>query len=434
MYHYVSATLRKRGKNQVWQSVDIAQLTLLQLFDRYADGYVTLTNPALGVGQYHVDLNALKHTAVPYAGGLAFENWIQSTNMPILPAIPEPTFTTDRILYSNAAQAQYTINRILPFDYDPGTAEPLEICHDDLDAQGQSLNYRAMTNLEITRNGINYDDFHRYILVSVNGFYHRSTITATGLQIIDGAKSGDICGMNNVGLVSFRPVGAITQLAITDAMISKQSPANPFSEEMYINLGIDITGKSVMASLGGYLHVEDPCVTVVGLNPGIVKLRFSNIDLAERYFESLETIDTRSWGLTTSKIRSRAVVVDELYSDDVLRKLVKCPQSFIIVVDAPLLFAETMPINAPEIIGLYDVPEEPRYPLRAPSGRGIEYWRHFSIGAGWRIRTPPNITPKRLYTTTAWRVKRVINSDTIPGERTLTPARLVAIGTMRRNG
>lgn len=428
MYQYVSAVLRKRGKNQVWQNADIAMMTLDQVFKTYQDGYITLTNPTT----VYVDLNTLKRTAVPYAGSLPFINWIQSTGMPTLPTIPQPTFTTHHALYSEATQAQYTINRILPFDYTPGSNEPLEICHDESD--NPPPDYHLMTNLEITKSGVDYNEFHQFVLVSINGFYHRSTITEKGMQVIDGSKSIDITGQTAVGLVSFREIGAVHQIAITPAMMGKQYADHPYREEMYINVGEDLTNRSVMVSIGGYLHVEDACVTVVNQNPGVIRLRFSNIDMANRYFEMRDALDVRSLGLTTSDIRKNAVVVEELQSDQTLMRLMQMPQSFIVVVDTPSLYTETSPLYAPEILGLYDVPEEPLYPLRAPSGRQIEYWRHYSEGAGWRINTGSNITPKRLYTTTPWLIKRVINDDTIPAERVLTPAKLVAIGTMIRNG
>lgn len=421
MYQLVRAVLRKRGKNQTWKEVDVSAMPLPTFLSTYVDGYLELTNAALGPGSYFVDYQTLKTLSLPIAN-MPVENWVQITTMPVLPTIAEPTFTTTRCLYSNAWQARYRIQRSLPDIPEVTTLEPLEICYPD----GEPAATRDMVDLILTKDHINHADLQRFVLVSVNGFYHLAVPNGIALQVRQGAKSVDICGQNAVGLTSLREVGEVQQLPVLPANVYKLSPNQPYKNAMYIDTGIDLTGKSVMVSIGGYLHVEDSVIDIVTPSTGLIKVTFSHLNLVQRYFEMKRYLDVSPLQLTTSRVRPNAVAVEELYSDDVLLRLMQMAQSFVIVVDSPMLHVETSRVGTTGLLGIYEMEQTPLYPLRFPTGRIMEYWRR-KEAVRWAINTGDNRVPSYLMHTTPWQGAPVVNDISVPSEFRIVNAHMHAI-------
>ena len=364
MYLFVSAKLRQRGKNTVWELQDAPGFlakTLLTIFTDYLDGYLTLTNATIGPDPLYVDLNALRSLNTRLYNH-DFSTWLGIVNadakvLPLLSA--EPVYTTTTCLSADAWQARYRINRAFPGD--------------PLDTIGRPRS--ALRDLLLQKPNINYEELHDFALTTVNGFLHPNLPHNDGLVVRDGAASADVCLSNHVGLIGFVGVGRTTEYPITLGMISRPSTRINYRQTAYVKLGVDLTQKSVMVSLGGYLHINDDVYDIINYEEGIIKLNLEQIDLTARVFESRRYLNLDHLALTTSSAHAGALLVSELGSDEFVLRYLTMVQSFIIVVDSPCIHTTTKPLGKiPVIPNRYEVPYEPLWPMRGNTGRLLEYW------------------------------------------------------------
>lgn len=388
MYQLVSAVLRQKGKNHTWVNHDISLETLGTVFTKYQDGYITLTNTAIAPTPLFVDYELLKSAAVTFVN-LPFENWLGTLgNIPLPHSLTEPTITSNKVRFSDASQARFSVTRIHPtFVMDPCGPNPV-------------FTPNEMSDLLLVKPNISIEDLNDYVLCTVNGFLHRASFNEIGLQIPYGALSIDVCNDNKVGLISFKEIGKLTQLPITSNMIHRMNNF-PYQHEVYIETGLDLTDKSVMVSLGGYLHVEDSVVDVISPDEGIIKLTFDKINLIRRLYEMRKYLNLDSLPFLRSDIRKDAVSVLDFHSDANLLSYLTMAQSFIIIVDAPILYTNKVLLAKPGLPGFYEHITEPISPLQSPTGRLLEYWYRLEYDR-WVISVGENLFRNYLHETRGW--------------------------------
>lgn len=410
MYQYINSRLRKRGKNQKWEDVNIAGVLLSTLLKEYIDGHITLSTN--GIDRHHVDFELFKQSRFPFTN-VAFSTWLNTPGIPTLPTTAdEPVYTQTNIFYSDAMQADYRL-RACKNDVVP-TAPDYEFY---IDAQESFLSLAEKPDLALFKENANMELFKQTCLVSINGFYHRSVGRGIEAQVIDGARSALKAAVPSVGITSFADIGGLTQIAITDEMIlegNPETPSTPYSQQygVYIHTGVDMRGKSVIVCLGGYMHVEDIVYDVVNKEKGIVKINIDEVNMPQRIFESENWIDLSSLGLTRSIIRTDAVSVPELYSNRVIRNYLKLPQSFIIVVDIPVLHTKKIMVQDSGSCGVYTAPTPVLFPLRNIYGRLLAYWER-AVEEETILEIEFTSDYEYLMNTTAWRNELVVNNTVI---------------------
>lgn len=409
MYQYVRAVLRKRGDNEPWRETDVSLTPVIELFSDYTDGHIELTNAAIGPGSFYVDLNELRSANIKIYN-MAFETWLGTLGSTILPTlVSEPVYETRSILYADAWQARYRIQRAYPGD--------------PLDVVGRPRH--ELRDALLTKDNIDYAELRNNALSVVNGLLHPNFDHPTGLIVKDAGVSLDISGQHRVGLISFVGIGSITEAPITPGMIVRASPTQPVREAMYIETGMDLTNRSVMISIGGYLHLNDSVIRVISRNPGILKIDLSRVDLVRRVFEMRRYIDISPLSLSVSERAKGAVVVDEVLHDGTVLNLMTMVQSFLIVVDTPNLYWETvLTAKAPKLPGRFETPNEPLYPLFSQTGRIIDYWARRQYDR-WVLSVDPQDTKRYHYQTVPWQSVQVVN------ERVSLDGRDPAIGRLR---
>lgn len=413
MYQYVRAFLRKRGKNQQWTNVDISGMQANIVFRDYIAGYVTLTNATLGAGELYVDLTALKQHNSPNQN-MAFSTWIGIIGFATIPTLAtEPQYATSEILYSDAIQANYKL-RACKNDIIPDLPE-FESYIDNVQVE---LPLSERRDMAISKPNTDMRLLQRAALISINGFYHRSMMRGVELQVVDGAHNALRKSTPDVGITSFADIGEITQHPITPEMILIGNPIKPevgyqYQHGCYIATGIDMTDKSVMLVLGGYLQVEDSTYDIVNKTLGIVKINFNKINMPLRIFETMDVMDLQTLGLTQSMVREGAVSISEIYSNDIIMRYLTMSQSFIVIVDTPALYRTRSLVEHTGLYGVYDCPTEPKYPLKTRYGRLVNYWTRRAAEV-FILETEHIPAYSYLYSTTSWRTERVVNNTRLP--------------------
>lgn len=352
MYQFVSALLRRRGASDGWKPVDISQTSMADLFTGYQDGVITLNNPFIS-GNVFVSLTALRLAPLPFYD-LSFEDWLSALGNRTIPAlVDEPQHVQHYVNYSDAWQSGYNIDSVSTAGFKNGPVS-------------------ERVDLVVTRPYVRISDLQTRALFTVNGLLHYTTPHTDGVTIKSGGRSGYIARDNRVGIIDFTEVGTVTCYPFNPTLVQ---PINGAAVDgVYYQLPVDLSGKTVMLSLGGYLHVLDSTHRVLNPQNGVVGIYLSKLDLRRRIFESRYLIDTESLALTQSPTHLYSVNALELKTDEFVYSYLALPQSFLIVVDTPNIAVDRVPVIQDRSYGQYQTHTQPRYPLVFGSGIMPEYW------------------------------------------------------------
>lgn len=369
MYQYVSATAKLRGKNQTWKPTDLSLVTLSALFLNYSNGHLVVVCPGLNAQERYVDINAFRATTARYLN-LALEDWLLSIPDGALPELStEPVYTTGSALYADAWQQQFKIKKVVSTH--PDTPKLAGETYDDL------LIYKSY---------IDPIELQTKALVTVNGLLHRTVpYGEERILVKHGAAQPDEFAGNDVGVWSMVNLGDVEQIPITPEMRLTSAGTDP-SRVVYLSVGQPLSNKSIMVSLGGYLHVEDRVIDVISEENGIIRLNFTDMDWSARYFELRERLKLPLFSEAESTHRPGSLAYPELRTAAFIDSLLTHALTFLIIVDTPDLHWETIPVGETTTPGVYEHPSEPLYPLRTQSGKMIEYMRVGQRGM-WVIRT-----------------------------------------------
>ena len=412
MYTLVTANLIANQLGATWQTVDISNIAMLDLFNNYRDGYITLTNPTL-TGPLYMLLADLKAAPIKFAN-IPFNTWLQYIGNAALPAsLTEPNIVTKTVLYSDAWRAGYTATRVNPtYPDNPGTT------------------LASRTAAYLSKPSVPVPLLQSSVLTTVNGLLHINVPYSQGLMIMDASISLTKCNQNGLGLISFANIGTIQQIQITESMISTDDTYLN-SLNFYITTGVNLTGQSVMMSLGGYLHCNDSTYSIIDYVNGVLKVSFWNIDMVKRVLDSHNIIDLTPAITPIGPESPGCYSVQDVMSPAVLMKYLQLSQSFVIVVNAPSLYTQQHQLGNTELWGTYDSFVEPLFPYVDTVGKLKEYWS-IPLDGRWTISVIENLAKDYAYETEEWRIIGAVNDVVPPGGYSYENGFLLEIGTQYR--
>ncbi len=356
------------------------------LFTSIQEAYIGATNSA-GLLQYF-QLSTIAQGGFGVNLNLTVANWLAGyTGLPALPWVTasKPTVNFQHTLFTDATQAAYTRIRVAPTG-DPTLPNPIG----------------AKTDLLLSRPLTDPTLVNEYCLTTVNGLLHYSSILPNyGIRITDGGRSVEVCNKNHVGLISFKNIGSIQQIPITAAMIQQPEPYMNLANEAYINLGVSLVGKTVLMSIGGYLHVLDTTYSVVNPVTGYIKVRLKAIDMLYRLFEQQSILNLSSLGLTVDPVNPKAVYLPDLQNPTILTNYLTMSQTFAIVLNGTGIYTARNRIQYGTLPGLYIAFSEPQYIMQGTSGSLLEYVSTPDNGQ-YSLNVEDNTSPNYLYLTTDW--------------------------------
>lgn len=394
-YQLVAAKARSKGLDAVWSDVSITPMTIGTLFSTYTDVWMTLSHPSLSKNVF-LRLQAVRELVSARYHSLTVPQWLQAIGDLALPTVASmPDFKLRQVRTSDAWRAGYDIK---PFD---------RTRHEDAE-----IPYGEKDDLLLTKEGIDFQTYHRYLLVSVNGYFHRTGSSPRGLQVLDGGRTGRLLNDNQVSVHSFWGVGALDIIPITSEMVYKTIPTGRLADRAYVELPYDVEDKTVLLVIGGFLHVLDETYTRIG--PRSLCININKLALAERFFESNKALDLSSLPLTKHVGDASHVAVDELYSDEVIRAYLSLSQSFVVVVNTKDFYVRRHPIANTELPGRYEVPKgTERLPLFGAYGKVYDY----AIFPDWGVNVlacRENTRKRYSFRTTHWRGNHSIDDSLYP--------------------
>jgi len=383
-YQLVAAKARSKGLDAVWNDVDITAIRISALYATYSDLWMTLSHPSLTKNVY-LRLESVRELVSSQYHSFTIPQWLTAIGNLALPTVPSlPEFTLRRVRSADAWRAGYDIK---PFD---------RTRHEDAE-----LPYGEKDDLLLTKEGVDFQTYARYALVSVNGFFHRTGTGARGLTVVDGGRTGRQLNDNQVSIHSFLGVGTLDFIPITADMVYKNADNGRLADRAYIELPYSVEDKTVLVVIGGFLHVLDETYTRIG--PRSLCININKLALPERYFESYQALDLSSLPLTRNEDDPGHVAVDELYSDACIKAYLSLSQSFVVVVNTKDFYVRRHPVANAELPGRFEVPQgTERLPLIGAWGMVYDY----AIFPDWGVNVlacRENTRKRYSFRTTHWR-------------------------------
>lgn len=389
MYTIVSAYGIGTQPNSKWTAVlNVANTPMNQLFGLYRKLFLTVTTQFLA-DPLHVSIDDLRtmYQNDPRTLQVILDSF-GGSSLPTVASVPQ--YTSKVVRYSDGFRSNYNVDTTLP-GANPSTVTKPE----------------DRTELRIWRPATDMQRFYDYCMVSVNGFFYRTQTDGDFVYIPDGGKSLLNSNQNQLGFHSFEEISKIKQIKLTASMFYKNSSQSFLSKMAYFDPGIDVTGKTVLAVIGGYLYLPGTSAfRQVGDRSFLID--FNNVPLFDRYYDAAKFLDFSSLGLTSQAKTSDLININEFLSDDVFIKYLTHAQSFLVVLDVPSLYNLRHPIKNDGLPGMLRTYTEPTLPLYYANGQVAEYWKildqdvwaMFVQNSDYRNRVMNSVHMKNLISTT----------------------------------
>lgn len=409
MYALTGAIGKAANGSGRWANIDLTTLPLRQIYSTYRRVWAFLTNSflsqpvALDLDLIRTQVGTSNKTLSVWLSELGTASLPTTTTLPVL----APRYAK----YADAFHAGYKVRPVKP-----GAA---------IDAASPVAD---KTDLHLSRANTDYNLFLESCLVNVNGFYHFIDGGSDGIFVKDGMRSKFVGNQNHLGILSFREIGKLRCIPITEAMIYKQHTSQVFKDRCFIDLGEDVANKSVLLVIGGYLHVLDQ-KTFFRVSATSFMIDFANFPLVDRYYESRPYLDLSGLPLETTQRNPSQIGIANLHSDAVIRAYLTMSQSFFVVIDNPDLFVEHDAIRSTTLPNKYISYTPPLYPLVVGVGKVGNYWYTPEDGQ-YALTCVDSLRQRRLFDTVDVRNQVSVSRARIPEYPTqMGQAHFLKIGT-----
>jgi len=354
MYNLISAIGEPRNGQSRWTDIDIGDMAMSNIYANYENVFAILSNTFLD-HEVSLDLALIRQQYGSLS--ITFNEMLAGLGNAALPTSDTlPELKTRYAKYADAFHAGYKLAPTHPVFSPDAQLPPSE-----------------MPWLHMTRPDTDYVLFGKSCLVSVNGYYHRSETDATGVYVRDGNKSRVHSGHNQVGIYSFREVGEIRQVSITEEMLYKPNGDGEMRYRAHLDVGEDISNKTVFLVLGGYLHAYDS-KTFYRTGNQLLTIDFNNLPLFERYQESRKYLDYSSMPFERAPVNDSQIAVNNFLSDENLTAYLTLSQSFLVIMDEPNIFVTQQDVHRTKMPGTFVAYTPPIFPLVVGHGRTANYW------------------------------------------------------------
>ena len=393
MYHLISAIAKPLNGNGRWVDVAIGDIALNSLFSTYSRILATLSNPFI-TGNVSLDLADIRENI----GGqsITFNEFLTQNGNGALPTSTTlPVINPRYVRYADAFRAGYKIIPVHPGASVDAVYTPAE-----------------RTCLYLTRPKTDYSLFYESCLVSVNGFFHPTDAGPDGVYVKDGMRSCMKSRQNQLGLVSFRELGKLSFHPITNSNLYKQIADQPFAERAYVDLGVDVSNKTVMLVLGGYLHVLD-ANAFFRVNDTSFGIDMANLPLLERFQESRNYLDLSVLPLATTSRNLSQVSVANFFNEAVMRAYLTLPQSFFVVLDNPDIFVEKELVRKSRMPDVFISYTKAIHPLVVGVGKLGNYWATLEDGQ-YSITCRDSVRHDRVFNTVDTKAQKSVANSNVP--------------------
>ena len=356
-YAYVSAKGRLSRDSAEWVDLDLGDVAIGVILETYYQVSIALSNSFTGLTGYLDRDGLLAQGPSTLPQTQTINEWLTALGFQtLLLSADAPSTTPTYVTYSDAFQSGFSANRS-NISRHPGT----------------SVSPDYLPDILMTKQGLDLASLSHYALVTVNGYLHRTVGSVDGLYVLNGGRTNDITKDATVGIMSFLPIGKVQQLPILPSMVHKANQQMVYADSAYITSPVSLKGKTLLLSIGGYLHCLDRAYEKV--SDTLIRIDTRYLNLPQRLYQSVNYIDLSTLPIDTSAEGSERWAVSALYSDALILNYLTLPQSFLIVVDSDNWFSQHFDLEGSGVPGMYFSGHNFQYPMVGPYGKLYDYWR-----------------------------------------------------------
>ena len=418
MYIYIKSITLLNSLGSQWKESDIRMLRLNDIFKTFQRVYLVLKTP-FSDDEIYVDLHSLKYELSNKTTILG--EWLLSVWPRTLPTVESiPSTKIKYVKYSDAYYSGYKAELTkIGYNLNPLTTNKLEL-----------------TDIELTRPRYTTDLslIHTHCIVTVNGIIHLTDTDGKRLFIYDAGKMVRTHSQNHIGIMSFLDIGRVDKIKLTNEMITRVEASIPLKDGITIKLPDDIITKDkvVILVMGGYLvFQQNNEFFEIGDNQYLLKVKA--LPLVERILESRPYLDLSTLGLTEQENKPGCLSLDEVYSDEVLRKLLTISQSHILVIDTNKLIYNKVFLHNTKLPGEFVSHVDPIYPLVVNYGKIVEYWKTYDQGR-WSVKVADSYYRNFIYRNTMKKDVGLTSTQLLPSRTFFeSSAYLLEIGGYKDN-
>lgn len=404
MYSLVTAVLFARQKPKGFEEVNVSAMSIKTLYDKYAVGYLVLTNSHLS-GELFLDLQTMRETNLALATfDTTVSQWLTLNGKKLLPhTVTEPKFNFSRVNYADGYQAGF---------------KKLAV-HPRSTIEGYPLS--SLTDLYVRKESVDGNILNANSVFTINGYLHTHSRYREGVKISDGSRSMMHAKSDHLGVLSFQQVGGVKLVNLNAEMIKHTKDDIKLYEECYLDLGIDLTNKSVLISVAGQLIHNRDAYRVFDAATGKVALSLAKVNFIDRIQMAVKFIEIPDLMLADRDYRVAPIDINYITSDPFILTALRMSQTFVIVVDHAFMGVIREPVNYGSIYGRYFSPEFNYKPMLDEYGRFVPYFyqgvhKHPFMVNKHIFSTPKEYTERtfNIRNTAKWRFRPITAYESTP--------------------
>lgn len=378
MFTIVSAYGIRKSPASQWGVQDISAMPASEVFAVFRQLFLTLTPQGMN-DDIVVDIEELRSE---YGAREETLQVLLADRVETITTTTLPNYKAERCVFTDARRAGYTVNKALPGGASDSSALDVD-----------------KVELQISRTNTDMQFFIKRCMVSVNGFFHKTSANNKMAFVNNGAASLLTTAKNYVGILSFEKIGDINYHPITTGDVHPALTLSPLKNGIHVDYtGPSLQGKSVLMVIGGYLHFPDFGVfrqigeNTFSINPAV-------IPMVKRYTESKAFLDLSEMQDEPTSENDRSIDVDKLYSDESLMYYMTHTNTFFVVVDTPNLTYQRSEIQSLKMPGRMFAYKQPTELMIVGAGKCAEYWSVKDDGI-WAVNIDPAYYGTTMFETT----------------------------------
>lgn len=392
MYTLISSIVKEK-KNKKWVSMDLSSTPVKDILSTYYKVKLLVQDEVM-VEPEVMDIDQLRLEFSDYSDTLP-NLFIEIGNRALVTTTGSLDFSTKSAKYADAVRAGFKLYPVT------ASGQPDEVSHKE-----------DRTWLLLKKNNFDYELFQNHCLLTINGFFHFTETNNQGIYVKDAMKSNYHCGENTCGIISFKDVCTLKTKLITEEMIKTFDGLN-LSDKLIIDIGEDVSNKTIMISIGGYL-VKPNSRVFSRVSENSILIDFKNYSLYNRFFESRQYLDYSGYEFDIPESNKQQYFTDELYSDEFIKFLLMMSQSFIVILDDPDIYFEEHNVRKSRMPGIYTSYVKPVYPMFVGQGMFANYW-YTKQKPYWSLNVIDGFRHRRNFNTTKTKILDSIDDKRIPG-------------------
>lgn len=276
---------------------------------------------------------------------------------------PDMTFSTWWSSYVQGDLSKFTIIEKIPF------IKNMRVGFGDIYEDGMNIdldNELYLIDANTTDELNTLVNYENNAVVAIDSYLHPLYKSGDKIFIREG-KNTLAKSEHAISIMTFKMFDDTKVIPITTSMLSSNASSQRYTDTVYVDLNIDITGYLPLLVVGGYIHMLDNSYVISSHNS--IEIDIKKLNLREKFIRSFGILNLST--ISTSDTLN----IEYAKSDDFVIKYLSHPLSFVILVKTDNYKLTKTKLEYTHITNRYDYKRDnkPNYPLISRHNETIPY-------------------------------------------------------------